>query len=72
MNSTAYDERKEVASIQPGATWGTAFEALAAYGVVPVGGRATPVGVGGFTTGGGYSFHTASLFSQDGAHAAQY
>lgn len=60
MNSTQYDQRRELARIQPGATWGSAFTALAPYNVVAVGGRATPVGVGGFTTGGGYSFHTVS------------
>lgn len=60
MNTMEYDQHKNVASIQPGATWGSVFTALAPHDVVAVGGRATPVGVGGFTTGGGYSFHTVS------------
>ncbi|CAI6093671.1 hypothetical protein V2G26_017244 [Clonostachys chloroleuca] len=58
MNATTYHPDKKVASIQPGSNWGQAFEALSDYGVTVVGGRASVVGVGGFTTGGGYSFHT--------------
>lgn len=58
MNATTYDESSQIASIQPGSTWGPVYETLAPYGVVAVGGRADVVGVGGFTTGGGYSFHT--------------
>ncbi|KAH7129264.1 hypothetical protein EDB81DRAFT_950940 [Dactylonectria macrodidyma] len=58
MNSTTYDSKKKIASIQPGSNWGEAYEALNPYGVTAVGGRASVVGVGGFTTGGGYSFHT--------------
>lgn len=65
MNSTTYDEGTQVASIGPGANWGMAYKALAPYGVVAIGGRADVVGVGGFTTGGGYSFHTVSQ-SADG------
>jgi hypothetical protein len=58
LNVTTYDESTQVASIDPGQTWGDAYKALAEYGVVAIGGRADVVGVGGFTTGGGYSFHT--------------
>jgi FAD/FMN-containing dehydrogenase len=58
INATTYNEATEVASIGPGSTWGKAYQTLAPYDVVPVGGRADVVGVGGFTTGGGYSFHT--------------
>ncbi|KAF9876582.1 FAD binding domain-containing protein [Colletotrichum karsti] len=58
MNATTYDENTKVASIQPGANWGMVYKALDPYGVTAVGGRASVVGVGGFTTGGGYSFHT--------------
>lgn len=63
MNSTTYHEEDQIATIQPGSTWGGAFTALAPYNVVAVGGRADVVGVGGFTTGGGYSFHTVSIAS---------
>lgn len=55
MNATTYQSDKKVASIQPGSNWGLAFEALSPYGVTVVGGRASVVGVGGFTTGGGVS-----------------
>lgn len=58
MNATTYDEKTQVASIQPGTSWGPVYQTLAPYGVVGIGGRADVVGVGGFVTGGGYSFHT--------------
>ncbi|KAK7402584.1 hypothetical protein QQX98_011655 [Neonectria punicea] len=58
MNTTTYDAKKKIASIQPGSNWGESYEALNKYGVCTVGGRASVVGVGGFTTGGGYSFHS--------------
>jgi FAD/FMN-containing dehydrogenase len=55
MNQTSYDTRTKIASIQPGSNWGQVYEALDRYGVAAVGGRASPVGVGGFITGGGVS-----------------
>ena len=55
MNSTAYDSKNKIARIEPGSNWGLVYEALDPYGVAAVGGRASPVGVGGFTTGGGVS-----------------
>ncbi|KAM0331305.1 hypothetical protein ACHAQA_002975 [Verticillium albo-atrum] len=58
MNTTTYNEAEGTASIQPGSDWERVFDALDPYGVVAVGGRASVVGVGGFTTGGGYSFHS--------------
>ncbi|KZL72621.1 FAD binding domain-containing protein [Colletotrichum tofieldiae] len=61
MNATTYDEETKIASIGPGSDWGRVFTALDLYGVAAVGGRASVVGVGGFTTGGGYSFHTNSV-----------
>ncbi|PCD39183.1 hypothetical protein FGRA07_00454 [Fusarium graminearum] len=57
MNQTWYDTKTKIARIQPGSNWGHVYEALEPYGVTAVGGRASPVGVGGFITGGGYSFH---------------
>lgn len=53
MNATTYDENSKIASVQPGSTWGESYAALDSYGVVNIGGRASIVGVGGFTTGGG-------------------
>ncbi|KAK1996543.1 FAD binding domain-containing protein [Colletotrichum falcatum] len=61
MNTTTYDEKTKVASIQPGSNWGNVYSSLDRYNVSAVGGRASVVGVGGFTTGGGYSFHTNSV-----------
>lgn len=58
MAATTYNETTQIASVQPGSTWGPVYQTLAEYGVVAVGGRADVVGVGGFTTGSGYSFHT--------------
>ncbi|KAI9150598.1 FAD-dependent monooxygenase CTB5 [Paramyrothecium foliicola] len=60
MNTTTYDQPAKVAKIQPGSNWGRVYETLDPFGVVAVGGRASVVGVGGFTTGGGYSFHSSS------------
>ncbi|KAM0490381.1 hypothetical protein ACHAP8_011598 [Fusarium lateritium] len=58
MNQTTYDTETKIASMQPGSTWSHVYEALDRYGVAAIGGRASPVGVGGFITGGGYSFHS--------------
>ncbi|KAF9873916.1 FAD binding domain-containing protein [Colletotrichum karsti] len=60
MNSTTYHPETKIASIQPGGHWQTVYDTLAPHGVVVTGGRAGTVGVGGFITGGGNSFHSAS------------
>ncbi|KAK2022504.1 FAD-binding domain-containing protein [Colletotrichum zoysiae] len=60
MNSTVYHPSTGIASVQPGSNWGNVYSALEPFGVTAVGGRASVVGVGGFTTGGGYSFHTGT------------
>ncbi|KAH6641329.1 FAD binding domain-containing protein [Chaetomium tenue] len=49
-----------IASILPGGPWQEVYETLAPHGVTVTGGRAGSVGVGGFLTGGGNSFHAAS------------
>jgi FAD/FMN-containing dehydrogenase len=53
MNSTSYNPDSGIVSIQPGARWGSVYEALDQYNVTVVGARTSVVGVGGFTTGGG-------------------
>lgn len=53
MNSTEYDPTTGIASVRPGSNWGDVYSALDPFGVTAVGGRASVVGVGGFTTGGG-------------------
>ncbi|KAF7502813.1 hypothetical protein GJ744_005026 [Endocarpon pusillum] len=60
MNTTTYSQETKIASIQPGSRWGQVYETLDEYGVAAVGARADVVGVGGFTTGGGYSFYSNS------------
>jgi len=60
MNSTTYNTETEIASIQPGGRWQDVYETLAPYGVTVTGGRAGSVGIGGFITGGGNSFHSSS------------
>ncbi|KAH9228695.1 hypothetical protein K456DRAFT_57021 [Colletotrichum gloeosporioides 23] len=58
LNTTTYNNATEIASINPGSTWEKVFTLLKGENVTTVGGRASVVGVGGFVTGGGYSFHT--------------
>ncbi|KAK3297150.1 FAD binding domain-containing protein [Chaetomium fimeti] len=60
MNGTTYNAETEVASILPGGSWQEVYETLAPHGVTVTGGRAGTVGIGGFLTGGGNSFHAAS------------
>ncbi|CAJ2500423.1 Uu.00g032760.m01.CDS01 [Anthostomella pinea] len=60
MNATTYDPETKIASIQPGGYWGPVYETLAPYGVTVTGARDSTVGVGGFITGGGNSFHSAT------------
>ncbi|KAH7038390.1 uncharacterized protein B0I36DRAFT_359966 [Microdochium trichocladiopsis] len=58
MNTTTYTAGDRTAAVQAGSTWGKAYETLDPFGVTVAGGRASVVGVGGFITGGGYSFHS--------------
>lgn len=60
MDGTTYNPNTKLASIQPGGHWQTVYDTLAPHGVVVTGGRAGTVGTGGFITGGGNSFHSAS------------
>lgn len=53
MNRTTYDRETKIISLQPGGRWQN-------YGMTVTGGRKGVVGVGGFLTGGGNSFHSAS------------
>jgi FAD/FMN-containing dehydrogenase len=53
LNGTEYDAENKLAKIGPGSNWGEAFTVLDEFGVAAVGGRASVVGVGGFTTGSG-------------------
>lgn len=57
MTSVTYDEEKNLASIQPGARWAPVYRELLKHQVCVTGGRDGNVGVGGFLTGGGISYH---------------
>lgn len=46
--------------MQPGSHWQEVYDALSPQGVTVAGGRAGTVGVGGFLSGGGNSFYSAS------------
>lgn len=66
LNATSYDTDTKLASVEPGAKWRDVYDALTPHGVTTTGGRADLVGVGGFITGGGYSFyHGARGFACD-------
>ncbi|KAM0278919.1 hypothetical protein ACHAQH_004886 [Verticillium albo-atrum] len=60
MNGTTWNPRSRLASVQPGGHWQSVYYELAPYGVALTGGRAGTVGTGGFVSGGGNSFHSAS------------
>lgn len=58
MNSTTYNEETKIVSIEPGGHWQPEYKTLAPYGVTVTKGRAGAVGVEGFVTGRGNSFHS--------------
>lgn len=60
INATTWNPDTKLASIRPGSHWQSVYDELAPHGVVVTGGRAGTVGTGGFLTGGGNSFHSAS------------
>ncbi|KAJ6787511.1 hypothetical protein PWT90_02274 [Aphanocladium album] len=60
MTATTWDPEARIASIQPGTHWQAVYETLAPLGVVVPGGRVSTVGIGGYLSGGGISFHQAS------------
>ncbi|ETS83683.1 hypothetical protein PFICI_05559 [Pestalotiopsis fici W106-1] len=69
INKTTYNSDTKIASVPPGSQWQQVYETLAPYGVTVTGGRAGTVGVAGFLTGGGNSFHSASHgFGCDNVH----
>lgn len=60
LNSTTYDAKNKIASIEPGATWQSVYEVITPQGVTVTGGRAGGIGAAGFITGGGNSFFSTS------------
>jgi FAD/FMN-containing dehydrogenase len=53
FSDVIYNAEAETATIGTGLVWDTVYSTLEAYGVNVVGGKATGVGVGGYTLGGG-------------------
>ncbi|ORY59306.1 uncharacterized protein BCR38DRAFT_399620 [Pseudomassariella vexata] len=49
---------KSIASIRPGARWGSVYSYLEQFGLSVTGGRSSHVGVGGLLVSGGASYHT--------------
>lgn len=58
LKTLEYDAAAGVARLGPSHRWGDVFEYLEGFGVAVVGGRDGNVGLGGFITGGGNSYHT--------------
>ncbi|OTB14218.1 hypothetical protein K445DRAFT_319387 [Daldinia sp. EC12] len=56
LNSTELSEDKKTAKIGPGSRWQAVYEALVPEGLVVIGGRVGPVGVGGLMLGGGLNY----------------
>ncbi|KAK3303780.1 putative oxidoreductase [Chaetomium strumarium] len=56
LNAIEVSSDKRTVRIGAGATWGDVYAKLDPLGLSVAGGRAPQVGVGGLTTGGGYSF----------------
>ncbi|KAL4802073.1 hypothetical protein BDV18DRAFT_164251 [Aspergillus unguis] len=61
MNTTTYNLNNSTASILPGATWGSVYNALAPWNVMVAGGRSFSVGVSGLVLGGGNSFYSPQI-----------
>ena len=60
LNAISVDVGRGIASVGPGNRWKNVYEFLEPYGLGVVGGRASPIGVGGLITGGGLSFFSTA------------
>ncbi|KAE8382674.1 hypothetical protein BDV26DRAFT_305251 [Aspergillus bertholletiae] len=58
MNDVSLNQDHSVASVGPGNLWGNVYKTLEPYGLAVAGGRESSLGVGGFVTGGGITFHS--------------
>ncbi|KAI0173413.1 FAD-binding domain-containing protein [Hypoxylon sp. FL1284] len=56
LNSVVLSGDKKTVKVGPGNRWQDVYEALVPQGLIVVGGRVGPVGVGGLTLGGGLSY----------------
>lgn len=61
FNEIELSDDRQLVDIGPGATWGLVYRTLAPYGLSVAGGRASSVGVGGLTLGGGLSFFSPQV-----------
>ncbi|TQV97831.1 hypothetical protein V2A60_006446 [Cordyceps javanica] len=52
-------EDRKIASVGAGSTWFNVYEQLTPQNLTVIGGRVSPIGVGGLTLGGGVSFFSA-------------
>ncbi|KAJ6786099.1 hypothetical protein PWT90_05987 [Aphanocladium album] len=59
LTDVKLSEDKKVASVGAGNTWYNVYEKLTPQNLTVVGGRVSPIGVGGLTLGGGISFFSA-------------
>ncbi|KAK8108867.1 FAD-binding domain-containing protein [Apiospora sp. TS-2023a] len=57
FKKTTYNPATKLASVEPGARWNDVYPVVEKEGVMVTGGRVGDVGVGGYLTGGGLSFH---------------
>ncbi|KAJ5794716.1 hypothetical protein N7457_001315 [Penicillium paradoxum] len=58
INLVELSEDHKIARIGGGAVWDDAYEHLVPYNLTVMGGRIPGIGVGGFATGGGITFHS--------------
>lgn len=59
MNSSSYNPKTKLASIEPGGRWGDVYRNLLdKHNITVTGGRDGDVGVGGYLLGGGNSYYT--------------
>ncbi|KAK7056284.1 hypothetical protein VNI00_002837 [Paramarasmius palmivorus] len=58
FSEVSYDSSTRIATFGSGLVWDDVYAGLAPYSVSVAGGRVSGVGVGGFSTGGGYSWYT--------------
>lgn len=59
LQDTRLDEKSKTIHVQGGCLWDHVYKALQGRGLIAVGGGVWMVGVGGYLTGGGYSFLSA-------------
>lgn len=58
ISAVEYESDNNLVKVGPGARWNDVFTTLEPLGVITTGGRASSVGVGGLTLGGGISYFT--------------